>query len=464
MGELSAKGVTSSSTLAFSHSVYKSRLPGGCLIPYRLDPLGFLPRLARDYGDVVRFRMGPRDMFLLNDPDLIREVLVTQDRRLSKSPALRVAERLLGKGLLTSEGELHRRQRRLAQPAFHRPRVAAYGRIMAEYAERWQGRWRDGAELDLADEMRGLTLQIAARTLFDTEVDAEVGAISEALDESLRLFQWGTLPFADRLEPLAPALTRRFVRARERLDETIYRMIRERRASGEDRGDLLSMLLLAQDVEADGEGMTDLQVRDESMTLLLAGHETTANALAWTWHLLSLHPEVEARLHAEVDGVLGGRLPGAEDVPQLPYTRRVLAESMRLYPPAWIIARQALEEVRIDSLALPEGVLVLMSQWVTHRDARHYPDPQRFDPERWTEEASAGRPRFSYYPFGGGSRLCIGEQFAWMEGVLVLAALASRWRFEAVPGHRVVPQPLITLRPRHGVRVVARQRRAPKSE
>ena len=440
--------------------LYRSRLPGGGLLPLRLDPLRFLRALARSHGDVVRFHAGPQEVYFLNDPELIRDVLVTHDRRFVKGPGLRVAERLLGQGLLTSEGAFHHRQRRLAQPAFHRGRVSAYARVMSEYAVEWQARWRDGQTLDLAEEMRGLTLRIAAKTLFDTEVGAEIDEISEALNESLRLYHWAMLPFGDRLEPLVPSLTRRFTRARARLDKTVYRMIAERRASGEDRGDLLSMLLLARDVDEDGGQMTDLQLRDEAMTLLLAGHETTANAFAWTWYLLSQHPEVEARLHAEVDAVLGGRAPDVEDVPRLPYTRQVFAESMRCYPPAWIIARHAVEECPLGAFTLPQGALVLMSQWVTHHDPRYYPDPSRFDPERWTPEAAAGRPRFAYYPFGGGSRLCIGEQFAWMEGVLVIAALASRWRFRLAPGHRVAPQPLITLRPRHGMRMIAHRRAA----
>jgi len=435
-----------------------SRLPGHSLIPFRQDPLAFLRRLAETHGDAVRFRLGPRDVLLLNDPALIRDVLITHDRSFSKGPGLRVAARLLGEGLLTSEGDFHRRQRRLAQPAFHRPRVAAYGRIITEYSLQCQCGWQDGAALDLAEEMRGLTLRIAARTLFDTEVESEIREISDALHESLRLYQWGTLPFADKFEPLLPFLTRRFQRARARLDATVYRMIAERRASGEDRGDLLSMLMLAQDVEADGQQMTDLQIRDEAMTILLAGHETTANALAWTWCLLAQNPEAAARLYAEVDEALGGRPPGAEDVARLPYTRMVLAEAMRCYPPAWVIARQAREDTDVGGLRLPAGTLVLMSQWVTHHDPRHYPDPFRFDPERWAPDAAAVRPRFAYYPFGGGSRVCIGEQFAWMEGILVLAALAARWRFDLVPGHRVVPEPLITLRPKHGIRVTARRR------
>jgi cytochrome P450 len=437
---------------------FRSRIPGANLVNLRRRPLTFLPELASRYGDVVRFHLGPQDVILLNDPELIREVLIVQDRRFSKGPGLRVAARLLGSGLLTSEGDFHRRQRRLAQPAFHRPRIAAYGEIMVQYAERCSGAWQSGGLIDMAEEMRALTLQIAARTLFDTEVEAEIEAISDALTESLRLYRLAMLPFAARLEPLAPMLTGRFKRARSRLDHTVYRMIRERRASGEDRGDLLSMLMLARDVDGDGNQMTDEQLRDEAMTLLLAGHETTANALAWTWYLLAQHPEVYARLEAELDQVLAGRSPIADDVPQLPYTRMVFAEAMRCYPPAWVVARMAIEDCPAGRHLIPKGTLVLMSEWVTHHDSRWYPDPYRFDPERWTPEATAARPRFAYYPFGGGSRVCIGEHFSWMEGVLVLAALASRWRFRLLPGQRIDPEPLITLRPRQAIRMTVKQR------
>lgn len=434
-----------------------SRVPGGSLLAFRRDPLTFLRSLSLRHGDLVRFRIGPRELLLLSDPELIREVLVVQDRRFEKGPGLRVAERLLGKGLLTSEGEFHRRQRRLCQPAFHRQRIAAYARVMSDYAEQCQRGWSDGQPLDLAAEMRGLTLRIAAKTLFDTEVASEIAEISEALDEALRLFQWANLPFAPKLERFFPFLTRRFNRARAALDRTVYRMIRERRASGEDRGDLLSMLLAARDVEADGGAMTDEQIRDEAMTLLLAGHETTANAFAWTFYLLGRHPEAEARLHAEVDA-LEGRVPGPDDLPRLPYTRQVLAEAMRCFPPAWVIVRSAREECPLGGIVLPPGALVMMSQWVVHHDPRWYPEPFRFDPDRWTPAAVESRPRFAYFPFGGGSRLCIGEQFAWMEGVLVLATLAARWRFRLAPGAPVVPQPLITLRPKHGVPVTAHRR------
>lgn len=427
-------------------------------LAYYLDPLGSLRKLARRC-DVVRFRLGRDNAVLLNDPELIRDVLVTHDRKFSKGPGLRVAERLLGQGLLTSEGELHRRQRRLAQPAFHRRRVDGYADVMAAYTAEWQTSWSDSAEIDMAEEMRGLTLRIAAKTLFDTEVAAELREISDALTESLRLFQWAILPFADRLERFAPFLTRRFERARARLDATIYRIIAERRADGEDRGDLLSMLLLALDDEGDGAGMTDGQLRDEAMTLLLAGHETTATALAWTWHLLAQYRDAESRLHEEVDRALAGRLPEAEDMPRLPYTRAVFAESMRCYPPAWVIVRRALEDCPLAGVTLPAGTLAVMSPWVTHHDPRYYPDPSRFDPDRWQPDRS-DRPRFAYYPFGGGSRVCIGEAFAWTEAILVLATLAQRWRFESLPGRRVVPQPSLTLRSKGPIRMRARRREA----
>lgn len=450
-------GATSS--FSGTPALYRPRYPGSGLVGLRVNPLPFLRQVVREYGDVIEFRFGQTKTYLLNDPELIRDVLVTHDRRFSKGPGLQqVATRLLGQGLLTSEGSFHRRQRRLAQPAFHRQRIAAYGRVMAEHSHQWQRDWKDGAELDLAEEMRGLTLRIAAKTLFDTDVTNEIEAISEALTQSLHLYRFANLPFAAELEPLVPFLTRRFNRARARLDDTVYRIIAERRASGEDRGDLLSMLLLARDVDEDGGQMTDEQLRDEAMTLLLAGHETTANAFAWTWLLLAQNPEAEALLHEELDRVLGGRMPTAEDVPQLVYTRMVFAEAMRVYPPAWIVARLALEDCPLGSFTLPAGALVLMSEWVTHHDARFYPEPERFLPERWAREAASARPKFAYYPFGGGSRLCIGEQFAWMEGVLVLATLAARWRFRLKPGHPIVPQPLITLRPKHGVRVTAERR------
>ncbi len=417
----------------------------------RMDPLGFLTRMARQ-GDAVRFRFGKQQCVLLSDPELIREVLVAKDACFIKGRGLEVAKRFLGEGLLTSEGAFHRRQRRLAAPAFHRQRIAAYGATMAQLTEERQQGWRDGAQVDIAEEMRRLTMSIAAQTLFGARVDSDAPTIGSAIAEVIHLHNWAMMPLADRLEPLFFPLRRRFERAKSRLDAAIYRMIAERRRSGEDRGDLLSMLLLAQDEEGGGR-MTDLQLRDEAMTLFLAGHETTANALAWTWYLLTQHPDAEAALHRELDAVLAGRAPTAEDLPDLPYTRMVLSEAMRLYPPAWLITRRAVQQVEIGEHAITPGTAVFMSQWVVHHDERYYPEPLEFRPERWKPEAQENRPNFAYFPFGGGSRICIGEPFAWMEGILVLASMARSWRMRLVPGQRVRPQPLITLRPRPGIRV-----------
>ena len=414
--------------------------------------------MAGDYGDIAHYRIGPQHLFLFNHPDLIRDVLVTNQKNFHKSRGLERAKRLLGNGLLTSEGEFHLRQRRLAQPAFHRQRIAAYAATMTDFAGRTRSQWTDGATVDMHTEMMRLTLGIVAKTLFDADVDSEAAEIGSAMTAAFESFNYAMLPFTEYLDRLPIPAVRRFNAARDRLDSTIYRMIRERRASGEDRGDLLSMLLLAQDTEGDGTSMSDAQLRDEALTIFLAGHETTANALTWTWYLLSQHPEVEARLHSELDSTLAGRLPTYENLPALPYTRMVLAESMRLYPPAWAIGRRALEDFAAGGFTVPAGSVVLMSQYIMHRDSRFFPEPERFDPERWTPEHQAERPKFSYFPFGGGARVCVGEQFAWMEGILLIAAIAQQWRMRLVPDHVVDLQPLITLRPKYGMRMTLERR------
>jgi cytochrome P450 len=269
------------------------------------------------------------------------------------------------------------------------------------------------------------------------------------------LFETVLMPFSEWLEKLPLPSVRRFERARALLDKIIYGIIADRRKSGHDAGDLLSMLLLAQD---EGSGMSDKQVRDEALTLFLAGHETTANALTWTWYLLSQNPEVESKFHAEIDRALSGRLPGFDDLPQLKYVEMVFAESMRLYPPAWGIGRRNLEAYQIGEYSIPARSIILMSPFVVHRDPRWFPDPESFDPDRWLPEAAAARPKFSYFPFGGGARVCIGERFAWMEGVLLLATLAQRWRLSLVKGHRVETRALITLRPKYGMQMTASAR------
>jgi cytochrome P450 len=412
-------------------------------------------KAAREFGDIAHFQAGSQHYFLVNHPDYIRDILVTHHAQFKKGRGLERAKRMLGNGLLTSEGEFHHRQRRLAQPAFHRDRIARYGRTMVEYAGRLPDeRWRQGQTLDIAKEMMHLTLAIVGKTLFDTETEGEAEQVRQAVSESMRPFTRFMLPFAEFLDRLPLPANRDFERARNHLDSVIYRIIEEKRRSGEDRGDLLSMLLAAQDEEGDGGQMTDLQLRDEAITIFLAGHETTANALTWSWYLLSEHPEVESKLHAEIDTVLNGRLPAFDDFPRLRYTEMVITEAMRLYPPAWIMGRRALNDYPLESYVVPAGAILIMSQYVVHHDARYFPDPFRFDPDRWTPEARASRPQFSYFPFGGGPRRCIGEGFAMMEGIMVLATLAQTWRLRCAARHPIALQPLITLRPKYGMPMV----------
>jgi cytochrome P450 len=426
----------------------------GHLTKFRRDPLKLLLDSARAHGDVVHLRFGPQDIYLLNHPDYIRDVLVTNSRNFVKSRGLEMAKKFLGESLLTSEGAYHRRQRRLAQPAFHRQRVNAYAAVMVEHAARTCNRWEPGETVDISQEMMRLTLGIVGKTLFDADVESEASEIGKALTSVMQLFERITNPFAGLLDKLPLPSNVRWLNAKQRLDSTIHRIIDEHRASGVDRGDLLSMLMAAQDEEGDGGMMTDAQLRDEAMTLFVAGHETTANALTWTWYLLSQHPDVEARMHAEINSVLDGRTPIADDVVKLRYTEMVFAESMRLYPPAWTLGRRVLSDYTVGGYVLPEGSIVLMSPWVTHHDARYFPEPFKFDPERWTPEARESRPKFSYFPFGGGPRVCIGEQFAWMEGVLLVATIAQQWKMCLAPDQIIEPKPMITLRPRYGMRMM----------
>jgi cytochrome P450 len=432
----------------------------GHYFEFRRDPLRFVSRMAESPADVVGYRLGNQEVVLLKHPDHIRDVLVTHQRNFAKGRGLEWAKRFLGDGLLTSEGEFHTRQRRLSQPAFHKQRIAAYGSVMAGYAARMRENWREGLPLDASHEMARLTLAVVGKTLFGFEVEGEADAIGRSLTAILRLFHRFTLPFAGVLDSLPLPSTIGFRRAKAHLDETVYRIIAERRRVGAHGHDLLSMLLLAQDEEGDGERMTDLQLRDEAMTLFLAGHETTANALTWTWYLLSQNPEAEARLHEELDEVLSGRLPGVDDLPNLKRTESVFAESLRLYPPAWGLGRRVLEDYPVGDYCLKAGSIVHLSPFTTHRDPRWFPNPLAFDLERWSPEARASRPRFSYFPFGGGARQCIGEPFAWMEGVLLLATLAQRWRLRLLPGHPVRAQALMTLRPRSPVWMVPERRLA----
>jgi cytochrome P450 len=421
----------------------------------RRDPLAFFEELAA-VGDVVTVRIGPQRVYLVSHPELVRDVLVAHGRSFMKGRALQEAKRILGDGLLTSEGELHLRQRRLIQPLFHQERVAGFGADMVRAAERVSARWRHGTEVEMVGEMTELTLAIVGRTLFDADVERDARDVGESLTVAMEMFDRFLTPGAALVERLPLPSTRRFRSAQRRLDSIIERMIDERLANPGGHGDLLTMLLEARD-EDGGGAMSRAQIRDEAMTIFLAGHETTSQALSWTWYLLAENPHAEGRLHAELDGVLAGCAPTAAHLERLPYTRAVVAESMRLYPPAWSIARRALTELELGGYRITRRAIVITSPWVVHRDARWFPAPERFDPDRWLED-DPDRPRSAYFPFGGGTRICIGERFAWAEAMLVLATLASRWRATLVPGQRVEPLPRITLRPRNGLKMFLQAR------
>jgi cytochrome P450 len=430
----------------------------GSVFEPRGDSIGYLTRCAREFGDIVFFRFLGVPACFVNRPDYIESVLVTQNNNFVKSKDYRAMRRVLGNGLLLSEGDFWRRQRKLIQPAFHQERIAAYANIMTDHAQRMLSSWSDGQTLDIHEAMMHLTLGIVAKTLFDADVSHEAEDVDAALSILMGKFlrQAGLALLLPKWVPLPTSQLLK--RAVGRLDKVIYGIIEQRRASGQMSGDLLSVFLQVQDDE--GIGMTDRQLHDEIMTLFLAGHETTANVLSWTWFLLGQNREVEEKLIEELMRVLGGRVPTPADLPQLVYTDMVLRESMRLYPPVWVIGRRALAPFRLGEYELPADTNVLISQLILHRDARYFPEPLRFNPDRWSpsDPRAASLPRFAYFPFGGGPRVCIGAGFAMMEAVLLLATIAQQFRVQIVPGQKVKMQPTVTLRPRNGIPVTLKRR------
>ena len=419
--------------------------PAAALYAMRRDPISFFSKLVRDQGDVARFRLGgdhEHEVFLLTHPDYIHEVLVTQDRNFTKWFAVDRTKEILGDGLFVSEGETHMTQRRLSQPAFHRERIASYVDQMTKLSLRLRERWKPGAIVDVCREMNWLAMMIVASTMFGTDVESDAEAVRSSIDDLLEWLERSVIPTADRED---------YDRARSRLDDVVYRIIRDRRASGEDRGDLLSMLL--HHVENEDEKMDDLQLRDEAMTFFLAGHETSANAMAWSWYLLSKHPHAEAQFHAEIGKVLDQRIAGIDDFAQLEFTGRVFAETLRLYPPLWAIGRRAISDCRIGEHFFPKGSVIILSQYITQRDSRWFPDPEKFDPDRWLAGGRTNRPKFSYFPFSSGSRSCLGEVFATVEGVICLAPLGQKWKLTFVPDQKIELRPQLTLRARHGIKM-----------
>jgi cytochrome P450 len=436
----------------------KRGFPGSTLLRFRKDPLAYFEKLAREFGDVSRFRLGREHIVFVNHPEFIRNILVTNCNNFTKGRAFFRAGGLLGQGLLTSEGEFHRRQRRMVQPAFHARRIAAFAEVMTKHAKRMRSRWGGGATLDVSREMMRLTLAVVAETLFGADLESDTTEIGVALTATMNTLSMKMFPVGKVLGRLPLPGIRRVQAGREKLDEIVYGLINERRKSPQEHDDLLQMLLDAQDEEDSTARMTDKQVRDEAMTMLLAGQLTTANTLTWTWYLLSKHQEVENRLHKELDHVLNSRLPELGDLEALSYTKKIIIEALRLYPPQWMMTRRALNDYQAGDYVVPAGSVVVVSQYVIHRDARYFPEPLRFAPERWTPEFRAALPKYAYFPFGGGPRGCLGEGFAWMEIILVVATLAQQWKLRLRPGHHVVPQPLVTLRPKHGLPMTALRR------
>lgn len=446
-----------------SHSAHKKFPPGPSdgikrwsLGPLNDNPLEYFSKVAREYGDIAGLRVLNFRSIFINHPEAIEEVLVTNARRYIKGRVLRANRHVFGEGLLTSEGGFWLRQRRLAQPAFHRARVASYAAAMVEYTLRMLEGWRDGEERDAHQEMMRLTLQIVGKTLFDADVERDAQDVGKSMELLLEIgANFRRTIFVPHWLPTPANL--RVKREVAQIEKILYRIIAERRASGRDAGDLLSMLLHAQD--EDGSRMTDRQLRDETITLFLAGHETTASTLSWTWWLLAQNPAVEARLHAELDAVLSDRVPSLDDTPKLIYTGHVITEALRLYPAAWGMARLALEDHELAGYPVKKGMGIAMAQWVVHRDPRWYDAPEEFQPDRWEGDLAKRLPRFAYFPFGGGPRQCIGNAFALMEAALILATVAQKFRMKLVPGHPVTPLASITLRPRNGIRVVLESRR-----
>ena len=446
----------------------------GSVFPAWRDPLGFFTSTRREHGDVVRLKFGPYVYYLVSDPSVVKHVLVDNPKGYTKSRNYIGLKITLGEGLLTSEGEHWRKQRKLAQPAFHRDKLAGFADQMSmatrDMLTRWRAEPASDQPFDLHVEMMRLTFRIVGLTLFSADVDGDAKDVGQALDVAMH---WAN-QYAEALFPIPPSVPTpanlRFKKAKKTIDDVVFRLIAERRAqaavSGEFGSDLLGMLMAATedpDAAADARtGMSDQELRDEIITMILAGHETTANLLSWTFHLLARHPEIEARVREEAIRVLGDRDPALEDVKSLTFARMVIEEGLRLYPPAWVFERQAIAEDTLGDFAVEKGAIIGICPYVIHRHPDHWENPETFDPERFLPERSAGRARYAYIPFGGGPRTCVGNHFAMMEAQILLAMIVREQRLDLVPGHPAVLDPVITLRPKTGIKVTRRP--APSSD
>ena len=463
------------------------KIPGKLLRQFVSDPINTLSNIAREYGDISHFKLGREHVYLINNPNYIEKVLIYDRRNFKKGKRLQTAKAVLGEGLVTSEGDYHNRQRRLIQPIFHPKQVMMYGSIVSDYAARMRDGWNEGSTVDISHEMMRLTLRIICKAVLNYDVESEAQEVGKALTTVRKYSKRLQSPIGQVLDKIsilpAPKKARE---AKSELDSLVYGLISDRRKQEESDtdkrlNDLLARLLEAQDSNpdqvrsdyatpastststsmsrsTDGK-MTDKQVRDEVMTIFIAGHETTANALTWTFYLLSQHRDIVKKLQDEIDSVLGagnkgeGNIPSVEDIPKLQYTEKVLRESMRLFPPVWTMGRYVENDYPVGEFTIPAGSSVLMSQYVMHHDSRYYENSEEFNPERWTDEFKTHLPRFSYFPFGGGIRGCIGEPFAWMEGILIIATIAQKWTMNLTKDQRIKLDPAITLRPKYGMKM-----------
>ena len=428
--------------------------------PLRRNSAEFLLDTAQCFGDLNHYKALGRHVYQLNHPDLIADFFLKDAPKHHRNLVMQRGRDVLGHGLLTSEEPLHMRQRRLAQPAFLRDRIAAYAEVIGSKTTAMIATWRTGTEIDVHPEMLELALRIVGKCLFDLDRLDDVAAIAAAVDAFMSFVPLSFLPFSRQIQKLPIPSMRRLARGKATLDTLIYGMIGERRADPTDRGDLLSMLLNATDTEGQTaseapNAMSDHQLHDECVTVILAGHETTANALSFALHLLAWNPEAQQRLAEEARAVLGDRSPNAADYPRLPFATQVFAELLRLYPPVWVTARTCTEEYTIAGYTIPVGATVVAPQYAVHRDRRFFPEPDRFDPSRFTSDAKTSRPRYAYFPFAGGSRQCIAEGLAWMEGTLALAVIARDWGLSPPPGssRELKLNPAVSLRPKHGIRL-----------
>jgi cytochrome P450 len=432
-----------------------------CCLSRQRDPLTELGKLTRQYGDIVHMQLGRRHDYLVNHPDYVRAILCAPQSEMARStpPGLK---RLLGTGLLTSQRDYHRRHKRMLAPTFHKELVRRWSSTIVSYCDKMRDGWCDCQEIDVEYEMLRLTLAIVLKELLSVDLEERTDEIARAANTLIEMIHCRTLPIIDDLlDKIALGRIRRFNNARAEFDAIVYRMIRERREAASPPQDLLSTLLQVRDEETGSGGLSDEEIRDEVVTMLVAGHETTAHALTWTWYLLSQHPEIENKLHAEMDAILQGRLPAVDHLESMPYNRMVLSEAMRLYPPVWIVARRNPNPWPLGNYTLPPGSFIFISQYLMQRDPRFFSDPERFDPDRWTPQAAAGRPKYSYFPFGGGPRQCIGEGLSWVIGLLVVATIGQRWQLSLAPGQKIDLEPLITLRPKYGMRMTTKRRLAP---